>query len=439
MTHRHASRYRNRRRSLTALGGACALALSIGAVGQPSPAAAASSVVNGGFDASTSGWFSNAGSSLTSAAGHSGAGSARVTDVQAGAATVALNDKVNTVASTTSGRTYTASAWVRLTRAGSKFGIRLMEYNGNTLKGLQISDLTATDTAWHQVRVSYTSVTSGATLDLNVLGWSLPSGAAIDVDDVTIAEPVTAAPAPSGWTQVWADEFDTATVNTAKWRVLNNEHHSNERSCLTSRPQNVSQSSGVLHIKAQREAYTCGGYTSAFTSGYLDTVSKMSQTYGRFEMRAKLPIQPNTSKGMWPAFWLRPNDGGNGEIDIMEAVGSAAGESNYNKFSQTLWYDYANTYPRQAFGVVESGTTLSDNFHTYAVEWEPTAIRWLYDGRVTFTRTTSNIWWVNSGSFNKPYNIRLNMQVGGNWPGLPNASTASTSDFQVDYVRVYKR
>lgn len=443
MSHHPTHRRRTRRKPLMAAGFVCVVAAAVGAVGQAGPAAAASTVVNGGFESGTTGWFGNAASRLSLVAGHTGTASARVTNVTSGGATVALNDRLNTVAATVQGRSYTASASVRLTRAGSNVGIRLMEFAGTTLRGQRSGVLSLSDTNWHRVSVTYTAATSGASLDLNVLGWSLSSAGAIDVDDVAISEATTtttvASTAPAGWTQVWADEFSASTVDGNKWRVVNNERHSNELSCLTSRTQNVSQSGGVLHIRALRESYTCNGYTAAFTSGYLNTISTMSQTYGRFEMRAKLPIQPSTSKGMWPAFWLRPNDGGNGEIDIMEAVGSAAGDVNYNKFSQTLWYDYANTYPRQAFGVVASGTTLSDSFHTYAVEWEPTAIRWLFDGQVTYSRTTSNIWWVNSSSFNKPYNVRLNLQVGGSWPGSPNSSTAATSDYQVDYVRVYRR
>ena len=186
------------------------------------------------------------------------------------------------------------------------------------------------------------------------------------------------------------------------------------------------------------EQYTCGSYTSSWTSGYLDTIGKMSRTYGRFEMRAKLPTQANTSKGLWPAFWLRPDDGGNGEIDIMEAVGSAAGERNYNSVSQTLWADYGGT-PRKSHGVTfPDGNTMSDAFHTYGLEWEPGVIRFLVDGTVTFTVTKNDASWIDS-SFSRNFNIRLNMQVGGSWPGTPTATTLFPADFQVDWVRVYKR
>ena len=237
----------------------------------------------------------------------------------------------------------------------------------------------------------------------------------------------------------WSDEFNGSSVDGSKWRVRNGDHNSNELSCLTSRPQNVAVSGGVLHIVAQREQYTCSGYTSSWTSGYLDTIGTMSRTYGRFEMRAKLPTQADTSKGLWPAFWLRPDDGGDGEIDIMEAIGSGAGERNYNSVSQTLWADYNNTYPRQAHGVTfAGGDTMSEKFHTYAVEWEPGVIRFLVDDAVTYTRSRSDIPWIDK-SFGRNFNIRLNMQVGGSWPGTPTSSTQFPADYQVDWVRVYQR
>lgn len=426
-----------------------AAASSVLVASQAADAAVTELAVNGGFESGATGWFASSGTTLSIVGGHTGARAARVANPSTSAKTVALNDAVNTVHATVKGQTYSASAYVRLTQAGSKAGIRLMEYTGNTLNGQRVTQVVFNDTAWHQVTVSYTAATSGATLDLNVLGWALPAGTAVDVDDVSASAPVTSTPTPApatptppapapGWTQVWGDEFNGSSVDTGKWRVLNNEHHSNELSCVTSRASNVSASGGVLHITARRENYQCGSYAAGWTSGYLDTIGKLSQTYGRFEMRAKLPTTPGSTKGMWPAFWLRPSDGGDGEIDIMEAIGSGPGEKVHNDVvSQTLWYDYHGTYPRQTFGGPVADSAAS--FHTYGVEWEPGVIRWYVDGVNTYTRNATSISWINANVFKKPYNIRLNLQVGGSWPGSPTSATAATQDYQVDYVRVYKR
>ena len=152
-------------------------------------------------------------------------------------------------------------------------------------------------------------------------------------------------------------------------------------------------------------------------------------------MRAKLPTKQGVSKGMWPAFWLRPNDGGDGEIDIMEAVGQSGSD---NRVSQTLWADY-NSTPRQSNGVYFSaGNLMSDTFHDYAVEWEPGVIRFLVDNKVTFARDRSNLPWIDT-SFARNYNIRLNMQVGGSWPGTPDSATQFPADYQVDWVGVTRR
>ncbi len=239
---------------------------------------------------------------------------------------------------------------------------------------------------------------------------------------------------PTGWRLVWADEFTGSTVNTSKWNVRNNTVGTNELSIH--RASNVSVSNGVLRIKAQKERYSAGGTTRDYTAGYLDTMRTANWTYGRFEMRAKLPTAQGQSKGMWPAFWLRPKDGGDGEIDIMEAIGQAGSD---NRVSQTLWYDYRGTKPRQAHEDRLPSGTSSGSYHVYAVEWEKTAIRWYVDGRLTYTRNSQNTPWVTAKQFAKPYNIRLNLQVGGSWPGSPDSSTVWPQTYSVDYVRVYQR
>jgi beta-glucanase (GH16 family) len=143
------------------------------------------------------------------------------------------------------------------------------------------------------------------------------------------------------------------------------------------------------------------------------------------------------SKGLWPAFWMRPAAGGTGELDILEVIGTGSSTAEARKVHQTLWYDYSGTHPKQTF----TATTPFDpaaGFHTYAVEWEPDAIRWYIDGDLTYTRTTSTTPWLDD-AFSKPFIIRLNMAVGGNWPGSPDAATAFPADYEVDYVRVYQR
>jgi beta-glucanase (GH16 family) len=415
------------------------------------------------FEGRTSGWHVDPGLKLTKVAGFRSQGAARIRNISPEPQKAVLRARVSAVRETKKGHVYRATAWLRTTAPGRKVALRLTERDGSVIHGRVLSVVTLTNQRWRKVTVRYTAKTTGSELRLSPIAWDLPASRAFDIDHIRLVgwtprtpprvdtsrarpapAPTTAAPtptasAPADWRLVWSDEFNGSAVDGSKWRVRNGDHNSNELSCLTNRPQNVSVSGGVLHIVAQREQYTCGGYSTSWTSGYLDTIGKMSRTYGRFEIRAKLPTQADTSKGLWPAFWLRPDDGGDGEIDIMEAVGSGVGDRNYNSISQTLWADYNNTYARQSHGVTfPAGDTMSDAFHTYAVEWEPGVIRFLVDGTVTYTRTSTDIPWLDK-SFGRNFNIRLNMQVGGSWPGTPTASTQFPADYQIDWVHVYQR
>jgi beta-glucanase (GH16 family) len=358
---------------------------------------------------------------------------------------VALNDERNTVTSTKKGVTYVAHAYVRAEKPNTSVSLRLMEYDGRSFEGSDRETLFLRDTEWHQLSVDYVARTNGATIDVNVVGWDLPKGRAIYADNISVVsltpvsttdptDPGTPPAPPSGWRLVWADEFTGSSVNTNKWGVRNGTVGTNELSIH--RSNNVSVSNGILKIQAKRERYTAGGNTRDYTSGYLDTIRKASWTYGRFEMRAKLPTAQGQSKGMWPAFWLRPDDGGDGEIDIMEAIGQSGSD---NRVSQTLWYDYRGTKPRQVHEDRLPSGTSSGSYHVYALEWEKNAMRWYVDGRLTYTRNTSTTPWINAPQFQKPYNIRLNLQVGGSWPGSPDSSTVFPQTYSVDYVRVYKR
>jgi beta-glucanase (GH16 family) len=253
--------------------------------------------------------------------------------------------------------------------------------------------------------------------------------------------------APAGWTQVWGDEFDGSSVDTSKWTVFNNSTFgdgNNELEC--SMADNVTEGGGYLTITAKKLAtpQACGSKDSRFpggrsyTSGFLETKNKASFKYGRYEVRFKAPTAPGQSKGLWPAFWMRPDDGGTGELDVLEIVGTSAAEAgNANRLSQTIHYDYNGTYPQQV-NVFKLNGSYDTGFHTAAVEWEPGAIRWYIDGVLTYERTKATTPWIDD-AFGKNFYLRLNMAVGGNWPGTPDADTKFPADYVVDYVRVYQR
>ena len=170
--------------------GALVVLVGVGGLATERATAASNLVVNPDFEAGTAGWFAKSGAELVRSAGHGGRWSGRVTNRVDGPRTSVLNDQQNTVVSTTKGATYTASAWVRSTAPGTSVAIRLMEYAGSRLHGQRLASVWLRDTAWREVRVSYTAATDDATIDLNLLAWALPSGASFDADDVAFDSPV---------------------------------------------------------------------------------------------------------------------------------------------------------------------------------------------------------------------------------------------------------
>ena len=251
----------------------------------------------------------------------------------------------------------------------------------------------------------------------------------------TTVAPTTAAPvpAPAGWKEVWADEFNDGTIDRTKWNIRHSEGRDIDLGCSTDNPKNSFEKDGHLTIRALRETATCSGQTRQYTQAYLDTMGKASWTYGRFEMRAKSPNKPSSSTGLWPAFWLRPNDGGNGEIDVVELPG---GTDWYSKATQAIFWDYTPV-KQDVRTALPDGGYPGDGFHTYTTEWEPGVLRWYIDGKLVWQRDRSTTPWFDK-AFSRPYNIRLNFQVGG-WLGNPNATTEFPADFMVDYVRVWQR
>jgi beta-glucanase (GH16 family) len=253
----------------------------------------------------------------------------------------------------------------------------------------------------------------------------------------------------AGWQLAWSDEFDGSSLDLSKWApedqsTFGNGNH--ELACLMARSDNVQVAGGQLTLRARRESspLVCGDSDSRFPQGrsyssaMLSTEGKASWHQGRFEVRAKLPLVAGRSKGLWPAFWLRPASGsGDGELDVMEAIGSADPQDpEAGTVHQTVWYDGKGTYPKQSRVAPVTGGPAS-GFHTYAAEWQNGVVRWYVDDRLTFERDASIAPWINK-AFSGRFYIRLNLAVGGTFPGTPNAATDFPADMVVDYVRVFQ-
>mgnify|MGYP000734176091 CR=1 FL=1 len=271
-------------------------------------------------------------------------------------------------------------------------------------------------------------------------------------EDVSQSFTISVAIASSGgnWTLVWSDEFNGSTLDENNWTVETGDGSqygipgwgNNEQEWYQA--DNISLVDGNLVITAKEEA--SNGYP--YTSGRLKSDSKVDIKYGRIEARAKVPL----GQGLWSAFWMLPTDsqyGGwasGGEIDIMEAV-SPSGNGDDLTYG-TIHYGMA--WPMNVKSGGNASLTPIDEFHTYAVEWQQDEIRWYIDD-LHYATVTSDTWWsyyyagldqgyisAPQAPFDQRFHLLLNLAVGGNWPGSPNADTLFPAKMLIDYVRVYQ-
>lgn len=238
---------------------------------------------------------------------------------------------------------------------------------------------------------------------------------------------------PAGWTLEWSDEFDGDTLDRSKWVHETGGHGwgNNEMQYYTARPENVRVSGGHLVIEARKERYEGRDYTSA----RLKTAGLKETRYGRYEARIKVP----KGQGIWPAFWMLGADikqvgwPRSGEIDIMEIIGKEPG----NAYGTLHGPGYSGDKAFSKASALAAGAEYGDDFHVFAVEWEPKQIRWYRDGIHYHTATPDLVKgdWV----FEHPFFVLLNLAVGGYWPGYPDATTPFPRQMLVDYVRVYRK
>lgn len=235
-----------------------------------------------------------------------------------------------------------------------------------------------------------------------------------------------------GMTLVWRDEFNGTELDPKFWNF--EEGNGNEgwgnRELQYYRKENTKVSNGYLTITAKKESF--GG--KEYTSSRLTTEEKKDFLYGRIDFRAKLP----KGQGIWPAFWAL---GANirttpwpfsGEIDIMEMVGGGPGKDN--TVHGTVHYeDGGHKY-------IGGSTTLTsgdfyDKFHVFSLVWTETSLKWYVDNVEFYAFDTTG---ANKDEFRRSYFLLINLAVGGNWPGAPDASTVFPQKYVVDYVRVFQ-
>ncbi len=238
-------------------------------------------------------------------------------------------------------------------------------------------------------------------------------------------------------TTSWSDEFNGpagAPPDPAVWTAEVGGHGwgNEELEFYTGRRENAwLDGQGHLVIEARRESFQGRAYTSA----RLITKGKFAHAYGRFAARIKLP----RGRGIWPAFWIMGDNieqadwPGCGEVDILEVLGHEPGKL----YGTMHGPGYSGDKGIGTSWTLTAGGSFADDFHVFAIEWtrSPAAIRWFVDEACYQTLTPKDLHgaaWV----FTRPFFILLNVAVGGDWPGAPDATTVFPQQMVVDWVRV---
>ncbi|MGA1803168.1 glycoside hydrolase family 16 protein [Rhizobium sp. HT1-10] len=248
-------------------------------------------------------------------------------------------------------------------------------------------------------------------------------------------------------TQTFNDDFDTLDLTGDKWTP----HYDGDYSWMTKRTLQGNKEQeiyvdpgykgqgrkplglnpfkvkdGILSIVGERtpDEFKQALYNYQFTSGVLTTRKSFAQTYGYFEMRAKIP----EGKGLWPAFWLLPTDKNKWppELDILEVVGQQA-----DKMVMTAHWKMGGTGAYQHSGCRVPLTTATSGFHTYGALWQPDRITWYIDRKPVQVLTTPP-------GYDIPMYMLVNLAIGGKMVGVADEGTPLPAAFEIDRISAYQ-
>ncbi|HZR39231.1 MAG TPA: glycoside hydrolase family 16 protein [Ktedonobacteraceae bacterium] len=236
---------------------------------------------------------------------------------------------------------------------------------------------------------------------------------------------------------VWSDEFDGASgtpPDSSKWSPrVGGGGWGNKQLDYDTDNQNVYQDGqGNLVIEARKGNPTglqCWYGACQYTSAQISTKGHFSFTYGLLEARMKIP----RGHGLWTAFWLLGNNCDSvgwptcGEVDIMENIGDEPAIAHATIHGPG-YFDGAYH--------LNSGA-LADDFHSYAVQWDPQHLYFLIDGKNYYTLDKATLKNQGDWVYDHPFSIILNVAVGGTWPGNPASTTIFPQKLYVSYIRLY--
>ncbi|HEX3009655.1 MAG TPA: glycoside hydrolase family 16 protein [Bacteroidales bacterium] len=237
-------------------------------------------------------------------------------------------------------------------------------------------------------------------------------------------------------TLVWSDEFNyTGAPDRTKWAFEQGYIRNNEMQYYTNSRQNARVEGGNLVIEALRDSSIIGSDTLRVTSASLNTHGKKDWTYGKIEVRAKIP----SFLGSWPAIWMLGSNIAEvgwpkcGEIDMMENVGFDPDTMHFNIHTEAYNHVKKTNKGQRIY--------LKDpeaDFHIYTLEWYKDRLDFYLDSKKVFTFKNegkgTDVW-----PYDKSHYLILNLAVGGAWGGAKGTDlNALPQKFLIDYVRVYQ-
>ncbi|PMQ02454.1 MAG: laminarinase [Dictyoglomus sp. NZ13-RE01] len=233
---------------------------------------------------------------------------------------------------------------------------------------------------------------------------------------------------------VWSFETGNGGPNLPGWGNGEWEYYKKENAY-------IDPTEKALVIEARKEDVTADDNgdgtpeTYNYTSARMKTQTKFNFTYGRIEFKAKLP----KGKGIWPALWMLGEKitqvgwPACGEIDVMELLGHEP-----NKVYGTVHGPgYSGANGKGSSYTLSTGD-FSQDYHIFAVEWDPIGLTWYVDDNKFFQITRPQLEFYGEWVFDDPFFIIMNVAVGGYWPGYPDDTTVFPQKMYVKYVKVYK-
>ena len=263
--------------------------------------------------------------------------------------------------------------------------------------------------------------------------------------------PVQYVRSTAAWLPVWREEFDGpagAPVNSASWVYDSGDGctggvcgwGNQEKEYYTSNPENASldgEGHLALVVRKAPPGLACYYGPCRYTSGRITTRGKVRAQPGRVEARIRIPV----GQGLWPAFWLLgagypetpwPRAG---ELDVMENHGSnprsiSSAMHGPGYFGSRTPFVHEERLPTGSY---------SDDFHLFAVEWDSTRVRFLVDNVEHYVVTRTAVEEKGGWVFDQPFNIILNLAIGGQFDGDPASDGVLPATMLVDFVHVYVR